>query len=162
MAQVRLTGGCQCGAVRYALNAMPEKPCICHCRMCQKHTGNLFGSFAGVAYSDFELTRGEFSSYQSSDLAERVFCAKCGTPLGYFYLDRSRISVTIGSLDEPKRFRPLAQYGVEGRLSWLAEALATPATVTGAGDTQADLRSADRIHPRQHPDHDTAAWPPAG
>ena len=160
MGEVRVTGGCQCGAIRYALHAMPEKPCICHCRMCQKAAGNLFGSFAGVAYQDFELTRGEFSSFKSSDLAERVFCGKCGTPLAFLYADRSRISVTIGSLDEPERMKPLAQYGAEGRLPWLAEALATPATVTGAGDTQADMRAAERMHPRQHPDHDTELWPP--
>ena len=29
-----LTGGCQCGAVRYALYAVPPEPSICHCRMC--------------------------------------------------------------------------------------------------------------------------------
>lgn len=159
MADTRLTGGCQCGAIRYALNAMPTKPCIFHCRMCPKQFGNVFGAFAGVAYADFELTRGTLASFQSSDIAERLFCAKCGTPLAYGYADKSRISVSIGSLDEPERCKPLAQYGVEGRLSWLAEALATPATVTGAGDTQADMRAAERIHPRQHPDHDTAVWP---
>ena len=32
------TGGCQCGAVRYALYAMPEGS-VCHCRMCQKAVG---------------------------------------------------------------------------------------------------------------------------
>jgi hypothetical protein len=159
MTEVRLTGGCQCGAIRYALLSMPQKPCICHCRMCQKQMGNLFGAFAGVPQSDFELTRGELSSFQSSDIGERVFCAKCGTPLAYRYVDGSRISVTIGSLDEPERMKPLAQYGAEARLSWLDEALDTPATVTGAGDTQADMRAAERIHPRQHPDHDTAVWP---
>ena len=57
--------------------------------------------------------------------------------------------------------KSLAQYGVEGRLSWLDEALTMPATITGAGDTQADMRVAERIHPRQHPDHDTVAWPAA-
>jgi len=161
MTKVRLTGGCQCGAVRYALHSMPAKPCICHCRMCQKQMGNLFGAFAGLPQSDFELTRGEPSSFQSSDLADRVFCGKCGTPLAFRYRDGSRISVTIGSLDEPERMKPLAQYGIEGRISWLHEALETPATVTGAGDTQADMRAAERIHPRQHPDHDTGVWPPA-
>ena len=32
-----LTGGCQCGAVRYALYAAPDRAGICHCRMCQKY-----------------------------------------------------------------------------------------------------------------------------
>jgi hypothetical protein len=29
-----LTGGCQCGAVCYALYAKPDRVGICHCRMC--------------------------------------------------------------------------------------------------------------------------------
>jgi len=158
MTETRITGGCQCGAVRYALRSVPAKPCICHCRMCQKAMGNLFGAFAGVRHADFEVTRGALSSFQTSDLAERLFCQRCGTPLAYDCVDRSRISVTIGSLDEPERMRPLAQYGAEGRLPWLDEALVAPASVTGAGETQADMRAAERIHPRQHPDHDTADW----
>ena len=36
MNTVRLTGGCQAGAVRYVLNEQPPGPHICHCRMCQK------------------------------------------------------------------------------------------------------------------------------
>jgi hypothetical protein len=29
------TGGCQCGACRYALTAAPERVPFCHCRNCQ-------------------------------------------------------------------------------------------------------------------------------
>jgi hypothetical protein len=29
-----LTGGCQCGACRYALTAAPERVHFCHCRNC--------------------------------------------------------------------------------------------------------------------------------
>src|SRR5215475_8929725 len=36
------TGGCQCGAVRYALYGQPTNPHVCHCRMCQKAFGNYF------------------------------------------------------------------------------------------------------------------------
>jgi hypothetical protein len=35
-----LSGGCQCGAVRYALYAEPEGASVCHCRMCQKADTN--------------------------------------------------------------------------------------------------------------------------
>ena len=42
MTAFRLTGGCQCGAVRYCLHEPPADPHICHCRMCQKAFGSFF------------------------------------------------------------------------------------------------------------------------
>ena len=52
------TGGCQCGAVRYALYAEPTNPHVCHCRMCQKAFGSYFAPLAGVPLGDFAWTRG--------------------------------------------------------------------------------------------------------
>ena len=43
-----LTGGCQCGAVRFAVSAPPTKISVCHCRMCQKASGAPFASFADI------------------------------------------------------------------------------------------------------------------
>ena len=37
-----LTGGCQCGRVRYALSVVPDDVSVCHCRMCQKAVGGPF------------------------------------------------------------------------------------------------------------------------
>ncbi len=48
MSDVRITGGCQCGAIRYALHDAPTGASICHCRMCQKAFGNYFAPLAGV------------------------------------------------------------------------------------------------------------------
>ena len=42
------TGGCQCGAVRYAAYAPLNHSHFWHCRMCQKAVGNLFAALAGV------------------------------------------------------------------------------------------------------------------
>ena len=50
-----LTGGCQCGAVRFALSAPPAKISICHCRMCQKASGAPFASFADIEHDRFRL-----------------------------------------------------------------------------------------------------------
>ena len=112
-AHARLTGGCQCGAVRYRLEAEPTGANVCHCRMCQKASGGPFMAFAGVRFDELVWTRGAPRVFASSALAERGFCADCGTPLTYRLLDRDRISVTIGSLDRPSAVAPEMQYGAE-------------------------------------------------
>jgi hypothetical protein len=155
-----LTGGCQCGAVRYALYAEPEKTGICHCRMCQKAVGGPFFAWAGLPVVDFAWTRGKPAIYASSSAAERGFCAACGTPLSFAYRKRPEVTdVTIGSLDHPERVLPRLVMGIESRLPWCEAVLsAQPASETGSVDPAEDLT---RIVNRQHPDHDTdPGWEP--
>ena len=78
---VKITGGCQCGAVRYALHEQPSGSHICHCRMCQKAFGSFFAPLTGVARDKFEVTRGAIAFFRSSDQVDRGFCAQCGTPI---------------------------------------------------------------------------------
>lgn len=157
---VRLTGGCQCGAVRYALLKQPERPSICHCRMCQKSSGNPFATWAGVEPEFIVFTRGEWSVFASSDEGERCFCNRCGTPLGWQNPARTWICVTIGSLDDPEAVRPIRFYGEEGRVSWAASVVAAHGTPSGAGGDW-PLENIKRTN-HQHPDHDTAVWPEPG
>ena len=145
------TGGCQCGAVRYALYSEPREPSICHCRMCQKAFGNYFASLAGVPLKFFAWTKGEPGVFTSSELVERGFCRDCGTPLFFRYTKTDRISVAIGSLDEPGRVKPVKQYGVESRLPAFFALAELP------GETTEDSTPAEwlpGLASRQHPDHD--------
>ena len=141
------TGGCQCGAVRYALSAAPEAS-ICHCRMCQKAVGGPFAALASVARADLAWTRGAPTLFESSSLASRGFCRECGTPLTYQArsLDGDKIEVTIGSLDDPGLAAPQKQFGVESRVRWFDALHTLPASPTEA--KFAGLVS------HQHPDHD--------
>ena len=154
--QPRHSGGCQCGAVRYALYAEPANPHICHCRMCQKAFGSFFAPLAAVAPADLVWTRGAPALFRSSPVVERGFCSQCGTPLSFRYVDAKRIAIAIGSLDAPERLRPRAQLGVEARLPWFADLAALPESRT-EDDTPPDRLAA--IVNYQHPDHDTDAWP---
>jgi len=43
-----LSGGCQCGAVRYESSMKPVGTHFCHCRMCQRAVGNVFATLAPV------------------------------------------------------------------------------------------------------------------
>jgi hypothetical protein len=144
-----MTGGCQCGAVRYALYAEPTAASICHCRMCQKAFGNYFAPLTGVHPKDFAWTHGQPGIFKSSELAERGFCRNCGTPLSFRYVVQDRITVSIGSLDEPQRIKVEKQYGIESRLPAFATLHELP------GETTEDSTPAEwlaKIASRQHPD----------
>nr|WP_272211187.1 GFA family protein [Marinicella sp. W31]MDC2877073.1 GFA family protein [Marinicella sp. W31] len=110
------SGGCQCGAVRYRISGALSYPHICHCRMCQKASGNYFMALAGADHAAFSLTRGAPGWFHSSEHVRRGFCAACGTPLFFETVDTDRIAVTLGSLDDPSAFPPVSQDGVEGRV----------------------------------------------
>jgi hypothetical protein len=146
-AQAGLTGGCQCGAVRYRLDAQPSGANICHCRMCQKAGGGPFMAFGGVRVGELVFTRGAPKVFASSSIAERGFCAECGTPLTYRLFDRDRAAVTLGSLDEPAAVAPESQFGVESKLPWLDAVSGLPAR---------DIRAyiGREFRSRQHSDHD--------
>jgi hypothetical protein len=125
--QAIATGGCQCGAVRYAFYAPLENAHVCHCRMCQRATGGVFAALAGGKPENFAWTRGTPGFFASSSLAQRAFCEKCGTPLSFKYdTPSARMYTTIGSLDEPERVELVKQYGIESRLPWVKFCEAVP------------------------------------
>lgn len=151
------TGGCQCGALRYALYAQPEGS-VCHCRMCQKATGGFFAALAKFDKQDLVWTRGAPAAFRSSPAACRDFCRDCGTPLTFRYDDAPHMEVTIGSLDHPERVPPRLNFGVESRLLWIADL--EPGRLPDKQTSEIGGAARDR-RSRQHPDHDTPAdWHP--
>ncbi len=139
-----LSGGCQCGAVRYALYTLPAGE-ICHCRMCQKAVGGPFAALATLPRTDLAWTMGTPAYFQSSSVANRGFCAACGTPLTYEgTVEPDKINVTICSLDDPGAAPPRNQYGVESRVAWFDTLAGLPASRTDA--------KYDEVVSRQYPD----------
>jgi hypothetical protein len=146
-----LTGGCQCGAVRFAVSVAPTRVSICHCRMCQKATGAPFASFADIARENFAWTRGQPSSFKSSSIAERDYCAACGTPLSFHRTDGPKIEILTGTFDRPDRVVPTRQFGSESRLGWVVGIANLPSQTT-LQNYGADKMATITSH--QHPDHD--------
>ena len=146
-----LSGGCQCGAIRFAVTAVPVKVSICHCRMCQKASGAPFASFADIDKGDFTWTKGKPAAFKSSSIAERDFCRDCGTPLSFRRIDGPRIEILTGTFDRPDRIIPTRQYGTESRLGWVVGIANLPSQTTLQNygpDKMATITS------HQHPDHD--------
>jgi len=155
-----LTGGCQCGAVRYRAAAIGDAS-ICHCRMCQKAMGNVFGPF--VTAHDLVFTRGAPKRFRSSNRVQRGFCEACGTPLTYEPDGYSDIEIAIPTFDHPQAIAPGLQVGIEGRLPWASGLMSLPER--GAEEAAAGsgffATMFEGLVCLQHPDFDTAVWPPA-
>jgi hypothetical protein len=154
-----ITGGCQCGAVRYRASAVLDNAHLCHCRMCQKAVGGLFAALVSAPRDALVWTRGQPARWRSSANVDRGFCAACGTPLLYENLAGDHISVTLGSLDNPVAFRPVSHDGTEGRMPWFFDLADVPDHGETEQPSQADWAAAIKASNRQHPDHDTAVWP---
>ncbi|MEX2277638.1 MAG: GFA family protein [Cucumibacter sp.] len=156
---IKVSGGCQCGAVRFRATPMLDNAHICHCRMCQKAVGNFFAALVAAPNDALTFTRGTPSVFLSSEHVQRGFCAKCGTPLFYKSLTGKHTTLTIGSLDNPRAFPPKLQDGVESRLPYFASLHAIESETTTEHESEA-WAAAIKASSRQHPDHDTDVWPP--
>ncbi|MFZ5731494.1 MAG: GFA family protein [Pseudomonadota bacterium] len=147
-----MTGGCQCGAVRFAIYARPARLSLCHCRMCQKAGGGPFLALADVLHGDFAWTRGQPGTFRSSNNAERDFCPACGTPLSYRAIDGEYMELTMGSFDRPQDLAPAYATATESKLAWVNDIGALPGKTTAQMSAQWGLKD---FVSYQHPDHDT-------
>jgi hypothetical protein len=125
--------------------------------MCQKATGGFFGPYVTARAEDLVWTRGERQRFQSSNKVWRGFCGACGTPLTFEQVS-GQIDVTIGSLDDPAPYGPQIQLGSPHKLPW-ADSLAALPDWAETHRAQVEAYQSDLVS-YQHPDHETAAWPP--
>jgi hypothetical protein len=115
------TGGCACGRIRFDAT-LPEQPhaYLCHCRMCQRASGNVSLAMVGVRQEDVRWSR-EPDWYRSSPIAERPFCSVCGTSLGFRYDEGTqKMDLTVAAFDDPSIFTPQSHFGAESmHRAWL-------------------------------------------
>jgi len=101
-----LTGGCQCGAVRYECSGEPSALYVCHCLECRKQSASAFGMSLEVPRTSVRVTRGtpKFWS-RTADSGRRLscaFCQDCGSRLWHEAAEgRDTATIKAGSLDQP-------------------------------------------------------------
>jgi hypothetical protein len=95
------TGGCLCGAVRYAVRRGALRAVVaCHCTQCRRITGHYLAATA-ARRRDFRLLEDSgLRWYDSSSEARRGFCGHCGSTLFWQPHGRDYISIAAGSLDD--------------------------------------------------------------
>lgn len=94
-------GHCLCGGVTFQTRGPLRDIVACHCTQCRRQSGHFY---AATSVADECLTvqeGGTLSWYQSSDNAERGFCARCGSALFWRLAGEGRTSVLAGAFDGP-------------------------------------------------------------
>lgn len=97
------SGRCLCGAVRFAVTGPVEPPMACHCRECQRQSGNYWVAITAPRAA-VEIT-GEPSWISISPRARRGFCPRCGGFLFWEPAEGDTIDIAFGNLDDPAGLR---------------------------------------------------------
>ena len=131
-----LTGGCQCGALRYEVAESPLATYSCHCTVCQRLTSSAFSLAIVVPERGFRLTKGTprlvERTADSGRTVTRLLCRKCGcwiagtpqrpvpgdTAVGADTLDMVR-RVRAGTLDDTSWLRPTAHFWTRNKQPWV-------------------------------------------
>jgi hypothetical protein len=110
-------GGCLCGHVRYRASGAPVRVAHCHCSMCRKASGAIALTFACFPLASV-VWESPPARFESSKIAWREFCARCGGTLSYIFRHRpTEVMLAVGSFDRAELLPP-AQYH-----SWTCERL---------------------------------------
>ena len=104
MTDVRATGGCLCGAVRYTVSGPLRDVLVCHCRDCRRWHGHVCAATACLREDLTVEAGGALAWYappESDASGRRGFCTRCGSSLFWEAPGRPTISIAAGTLDEP-------------------------------------------------------------
>ena len=120
MSEIRIDGGCLCGAVRYQVSGEPQRFYHCHCKRCRKATGTGHASNLFLQPGKLEWLAGEehIRAFKVPE-AQRftnTFCTDCGSRLPRQNADA--VSIPAGSLDDTPPIMPQARIYIGSRASW--------------------------------------------
>lgn len=118
-----ISGGCQCGALRYRLIEPPLMIYACHCTNCQRIAGSAFGLVANVKESALEFTSGAPATvtWHSDAGNERhgSFCGDCGCRIAHGQTPSiGLLSLRAGTLDDPSWVAPAGHTWTRSAQPW--------------------------------------------
>ena len=121
-----IEGGCNCGAVRYAIDGEPLAVAACHCTRCRRQSGSAFSVNLVVMASTMTVTvTGDLAVFEDTETSSgasvmRQFCRVCGSPIRSLLAANPAITaVKAGTVDEPDGFAPTLHVWTQSKLAWV-------------------------------------------
>jgi hypothetical protein len=116
-----LTGGCNCGAVRYEVSEPIIIASYCHCKRCQRRSGTGASANAHPAPGAFRIVAGEdeLRSWKPEDGGEKWFCGACGSAMfARMPSDPDSVGIRMGTFDGDPGIRPSVRQYVAYAAPW--------------------------------------------
>lgn len=119
-----LTGGCQCGHVRYEITGRPLTFYACHCTECQKQSSSAFGLSMTVRRNETRIIGGPMKTWERpADSGSRLtchFCPECGVRLFHARSGTNDIwNLKAGTLDDTSWLQPAGHIWTGSAQKWV-------------------------------------------
>jgi len=118
-----LTGGCQCGRIRYRMRAQPLVFYLCHCTECQRQTSSAFGESLRFKREDLEIGPGLRCIRRRSESGkerEGWFCPDCGVRIWHGTRGSTEINLKAGTLDDTSWLMPAGHIWTRSKQPFVA------------------------------------------
>jgi hypothetical protein len=128
-----ISGGCDCGTLRYRLLTAPLFVHCCHCRWCQRESGSAFALNAMIEADRVELLGGQPEMIENPSASGKgqqfARCPHCRIAVWSHYAGAgpSIAFVRVGTLDEPDRLPPDIHIFTSSRQPWVVLGEGIPA-----------------------------------
>jgi hypothetical protein len=110
-----LTGGCQCGAVRYEITAAPLTLYACHCADCQRQSGSAFALSLIAPRDAVRVTQGAPAAWERPGSH-----AASGARLDHLPSRNRAIAVVKpGTLDDTSWLKPVGHIWTRSAQPWV-------------------------------------------
>jgi hypothetical protein len=117
--EIRASGGCLCGAIRYAVRGPLRGIILCHCGQCRRVHGHL-GAYTSAARADVSLEGADaLRWFATSARGRRGFCATCGSSLFFEPAGEARLAIVAGSLDQPSGLEAIGHEYVANKADYV-------------------------------------------
>lgn len=116
-----ITGGCLCGAVRFAYDGEAGAASYCHCADCRRATGGPFAVSVRLEAAMLRVEGRTESFTKKGDAGgsiTRHFCPACGSPLFTHNAGAPTAFVKAGAFDDPALVRPAVEIWTDSQVPW--------------------------------------------
>jgi hypothetical protein len=118
-----ITGGCQCGGLRYEITEPPLMIYACHCANCQRIAGSAFGLATTITEASLSFTSGtpHKTTWLSDAGNERygTYCGDCGCRIAHGQTPSIGVlSLRAGTFDDPSWIVPTGHIWTRSAQPW--------------------------------------------